>query len=239
MSAFLGFVRWDLTIQARNGFYWASGFVALTMGALVAALPAAVRAQPETWVAPIVVMNLQITTFFFVTGLVLLDRDEGTLTALAASPLYPWQYLSAQIVTLTTLAAAETLVIIWIGFGFGGSWFLTLPAIALLGVIYTGFGAVMAARYESVNTLLLPAAVVMTLLLFPLLPHFGLALRPVFLLFPTEPVLTMVRAAYRPADVTDLAFGITGSLAWAAITFAVGAHHIRHVMRDTRATGGR
>jgi fluoroquinolone transport system permease protein len=184
-------------------------------------------------------MNLQITTFFFVTGLVLLDRDEGTLIALAASPLSAGQYLAAQAVTLTLLATIETVVIIWIGFGFGGLWLLTLPAIALLGVIYTGFGAVLATKYESVNALLLPASVVVTFLLFPLLPHFGLSSRPLFLPFPTEPILAMVRAAYRPANPGDLVFGIVGAIVWAAVAFAVGAHQVNGLMRDTKATGGR
>jgi fluoroquinolone transport system permease protein len=239
MKAWLGFVRWDVTIQARNGFYWASAFVAVAMGALVTALPAAIREQPDVWVAPIVIMNLQITTFFFVTGLVLLDRDEGTLTALAASPLSARQYLAAQAATLTLLATAETIVIIWIGFGVSVSWMLMLPGIALLGVIYTGFGAAIATRYESVNALLLPASVIITLLLFPLLPHFGLASRDLFLLFPTEPILAMIRAAYRPAGAIELAFGIVGSIAWASLAFAVGARCVRALMRDTRATGGR
>lgn len=239
MRAWLGFVRWDITIQARNGFYWASAFVAAAMGALVAALPVAVREQPAVWVAPIVIMNLQITTFFFVTGLVLLDRDEGTLTALAASPLSAGQYLAAQAATLTLLAAVETIVIVWIGFGLSGSWMLLLPAIGLLGVIYTGFGALVATRYESVNALLLPASVLITFLLLPLLAHFGLASRPLFLPFPTEPILTMTRAAYRPAAAADLAFGVVGSVAWASIAFAIATRRLRSLMRDTKATGGR
>lgn len=239
MRAWLGFVRWDVVIQARNGFCWASAFVAVALGALVTALPPAVRDQPEVWVAPLVVMNLQITTFFFVTGLVLLDRDEGSLTALAASPLSAGSYLAAQAATLTLLAAIETVVIVWIGFGLHGSWLLVLAAIALLGIIYTGFGAVIATRYESVNALLLPASVVITLLLFPLLPHLGLASRLPFLAFPTEPVLTVIRAAYRPAAAGDLVLGLVGSGAWAAIAFAVARQRLRMLMRDTRATGGR
>ena len=87
MTTLVAFVRWDVLIQARNGFYWASAFVAVAMGALVAAAPPGIREQPGVWVPAIVIMNLQITTFFFVAGLLLLDRDEGTLTALAASPL--------------------------------------------------------------------------------------------------------------------------------------------------------
>ena len=239
MTTLVAFVRWDVRIQARNGFYWASAFVAVAMGALVAAAPPGIREQPGVWVPAIVIMNLQITTFFFVAGLLLLDRDEGTLTALAASPLSARLYLAAQVITLTILAAVETMVIVWIGFGLGGSWLLALPAIAFLGVIYTGFGAVIAARYESVNALLLPASMVVTFLLFPLLPHFGLSSRLLFLPFPTEPVLTMMRAAYRPTDSVDLAFGVIGSVAWAGLAFAVGARAVRGLMRDTKSTGGR
>ena len=131
------------------------------------------------------------------------------------------------------------MIFVWIGFGLSGSWLLILAAIGLLGVIYTGFGALVATRYESVNALLLPASVLITFLLLPLLAHFGLASRPLFLPFPTEPILTMMRAAYRPAAAADLAFGVVGSVAWASIAFAIATRRLRSLMRDTKATGGR
>jgi fluoroquinolone transport system permease protein len=62
-------------------------------------------------------INLQITTFFFVAGLLLLERDEGTLTALAVSPMSPALYLAVWTATLTILAAAETIAIVWLAFG--------------------------------------------------------------------------------------------------------------------------
>ena len=80
-------------------------------------------------------------------------------------------------ITLTALAAVETIAVIWIAFGTGGSWLLILAGTAALGVIYTGFGAAIGARYASVNAMLLPASAFVALLLLPLLPHFGLAPR--------------------------------------------------------------
>ena len=80
------------------------------------------RANSAVWVPVILVINLQITTFFFVAGLMLLERDEGTLNALAVSPLSPSGYVAMRTVSLTGLAAAETIAIVWIGFGAGGSW---------------------------------------------------------------------------------------------------------------------
>ena len=87
-------------VQARNGFYWASGFVVLAVSALLAALPEAVASTPSLYVPALAAFNLQITTFFFVAGLVLLEREEGTLTALGASPASPRIYMTARTMTL-------------------------------------------------------------------------------------------------------------------------------------------
>jgi hypothetical protein len=39
MKRLLALIRFDVIVQARNGFYWASGFVVLAVSALLAALP--------------------------------------------------------------------------------------------------------------------------------------------------------------------------------------------------------
>ena len=239
MSALITLIRWDSIIQARNGFYWTTAFVVVVIGALLLNVPEAARADRAAWVPALLAINLQITTFFFVAGLILLERDEGTLTALAVSPLSPGIYLAARTITLTTLAAVETVAIVWIVFGAGGSWSFILSGTVALGVIYTGCGAAIGTRYESVNALLLPASVFVTALLLPLLPHFGLAPRLLFLLHPTEPALTLIRAGYRSAAAGDVWFGFVGSVFWSAIAYRWGLRSVARLMRDTRATGGR
>jgi len=238
MSAFLAALRWDVVLQARNGFYWASAFVVLVVGGLLLAIPETVRSNEEALVPAMVAINLQITTFFFVAGLLLLERDEGTLTAIAVSPFSSGGYLATRTISLTILGAVETIALMWIAFGTPGSWAI-LVGIATLGVIYTGFGAVVGARYASVNALLLPASVVVSFLLLPLVPHFGLGPRTLVLLHPIEPSLTLMRAGYGAASGTDLVFGVAGSIAWSSIAFVWGRNRVGRLMRDTRATGGR
>jgi fluoroquinolone transport system permease protein len=239
MTAVLNALRWDVVLQARNGFYWASAFLVVMISALLLYVPENARANSAMWVPAILVINLQITTFFFVAGLMLLERDEGTLSALAVSPLSPSGYLSMRTFSLTGLATAETIAIVWIGFGFGGSWLLILAGTAALGVIYTGFGAAVAARYESVNALLLPASTFVALLLLPLLAHFGLTPRWPFFVHPLEPPMTLLRAGYGAIDRTEVAFGIFGSLGWSALAFVWGRNRVCTLMQNTRATGGR
>ncbi len=239
MRAFVTALRWDVVLQARNGFYWASAFVILVIGGLLLAVPEAARANEAVWVPAILAVNLQITTFFFMAGLMLLERDEGTLSALAVSPLTPGGYLGARTVTLTSLAAVETVVLVLIAFDAGRSWLLVLAGTSALGVIYTGIGAAVTTRYVSINALLLPASVVVALLLAPLLAHVGLAPRSLFLLHPIEPALILIRAGYAPTAPGELAFGAAGSVAWCGFAFLWGRSRVSRLMRNTQASGGR
>jgi len=238
VRGFADILRFDIIVQARNGFYWASVFVVLAISALLAAMPIAVISNPGVWVPALAAFNLQITTFFFVAGLLLLEKDEGTLTALGASPLSARKYLLARTATLTTLAAAETLVIIWFGFGLATAWAL-FAGIGALGITYTCFGVAVAARYDSINSLLLPASVIVTVLLLPLLGHFGLAPRLLLVWHPMEPAITLMRAAYEATATGELLFGVAGSAIWACLAFRLAENAVTQLMRDTRASGGR
>jgi fluoroquinolone transport system permease protein len=239
MRALIAALRWDVTLQARNGFYWASAFLVIVFGALLLSISDVIHEQSALWVPAVILTNLQITTFFFVGGLMLLEKDEGTLSALAVSPLSPAGYLTLRIVGLTVLAAADTFAVVWLGFGAVGTWPLIVAGTTALGVIYTAFGVVIAARYDSVNALLLPASVVILMLMLPLLPHFGLGAAGLFILHPLEPALTLLRGAYQPLTGGDMVFAVTGSLAWSAITFIWAHGSVRRLMRQAYAAGGR
>jgi fluoroquinolone transport system permease protein len=230
-AVFLSAFRWDVVWQARNGFYWASAVLVLMVGGLLYALPEAARTNDAAWVPAVVVTVLQVTTFFFVTGLLLLERAEGTLTALAVSPASASGFLAVRTMSLTALATIEAFAIIWIAFGLTTAWPIVLFATLAMGVIYTGFGVVVASRYTALNALLLPASMVITVLLLPLLPHAGLAPRAPFLLHPLEPGMTLIRAAYLPTDLADVVFGVAGCLLWGAATFVWGRRSVVHMMR--------
>jgi fluoroquinolone transport system permease protein len=239
MRAFVTALRWDVVLQARNGFYWASAFLVCVFGALLLSLSDSIQGQAALWVPAAILMNLQITTFFFVGGLLLLEKDEGTLSALAVSPLSPAGYLTMRIVGLTMLAAAETFAVVGLGVGAFGAWPFVVAGTTALGIVYTALGVVIAARYESVNALLLPASVVILMLMLPLLPHFGLAPATGFVLHPLEPALTLLRGAYQPLTSVELVFALTGSIAWSAVTCAWANRSVRRLMRHAYAAGGR
>ena len=238
MSRWAALLRFDVRLQARQGFYAASVFLVIVVGALLLMVPAAARANAALWVPALFVVNLPITTLFFMAGMILLERDEGTLAALGVTPCRASDYLAVRMVSLTMLAIVETLVVVWIAFDVG-AWPWLAAGAAALGVFYTACGAGISARYASVNELILPASVLVTALLVPLLPHLGLMPRVFVIAHPVEPALTLVRAAYRTPAPLDAAFGIVGSLIWCAAAWAWGRRSVARAMRDTRASGGR
>jgi fluoroquinolone transport system permease protein len=150
MTRWLAAVRFDVLLQARHGFYAATAAIVVLLGALLLSIPAAARTRSDLWVPFLIVVNLPITTFFFVCGLILLERDEGTLLALGVSPVTAGQYLAMRMTTLVALALVETLVIVSFGFSIETP-ALLIPGAVLLGVMLTGFGAGVSSRYTTVN----------------------------------------------------------------------------------------
>ena len=61
MTPILHALRWDVIVQARNGFYWASAFLIIVISALLLSLPESARANSAVWVPAILVINLIIT----------------------------------------------------------------------------------------------------------------------------------------------------------------------------------
>ena len=102
MTRLVSTIRWDAQLQIRNGFYYASAFVAVVSILVLSQL----RLSPDTLallLPAIVLQNIFINTFYFIGGLVLLEKGDGTLEGLIVSPLRKEEYLASKVVTLTLL----------------------------------------------------------------------------------------------------------------------------------------
>ncbi|MEJ2133289.1 MAG: ABC transporter permease, partial [Gammaproteobacteria bacterium] len=84
MTRLLSRMVWDARLQARNGFYYAAAFVVGLLVIMLSWLPEQIMA----WVLPLVLFgNLVTNGFYFVGGLVLLEKAEGSLEAQSVTPL--------------------------------------------------------------------------------------------------------------------------------------------------------
>ena len=198
------------------------GFYALYF--LVTALYAfAVRLLPPSWRETAVILAVfsdpAALGLFFMGAILLLERDERTLTALSVSPVLPVEYVLAKIISLAVIALlAGVAISLASGFLFGplfvfgllgGSAFFTLAALAI-GSCITGLNRFILATAPVEVLVFLPAF----LWFFGVLPNWALAhpgcavldlLRPT----PAHPVLSTLSLTFWVA--LAFPFAIRGS----------------------------
>jgi fluoroquinolone transport system permease protein len=204
-------VRCDVTLQWRNGFYLATGFVTLVWALLLAQ---AGSLDLRWLLPPMLVGNLLLGTFYFIGGLVLLERGEATLRAQVVTPLRVGEYLAAKVVTLTALAGAETVFLAALLAGGRFNALLLGAGVILTGTLYCLAGFIAVARYSAINEYLLPSGLVVAVLWLPLLADLAQWRPAVFYLHPLSAPLVLLEAALGPASPEQVLYGLGYSALW-------------------------
>ena len=207
-------VRLDLRLQLRNGFYYAVAFVLVCWFVLLAWLPAI----DWGYVLPAVVFgNLVMVNFYFIAGLVLLEKGEGTLEAQVVTPLSDWEYLASKTATLTALSLVEQVVIVWSAHGGGFAAGPLVAGIVLAAVLHTLVGFLLIARYRSINEYMFPSILFTAVLSLPMLHYFGLWDTWLLYLHPFTAPLVLLAGAFRPIPAWHWAYGVLYAAAWAGV----------------------
>lgn len=214
MSRLLSTIKMDVTIQFKTKLY--------TIGIIAGILVAVAVSQlgsPDQLFSYIPALMLLVgggSTLLYVAGLIIFEKDEGTLNALIVSPLRTSEYLWSKIITLTTLATLEAMIMI------GGAMLImsfssevTIPNIPLLlmgiiaiGVMYTLIGIVMIVRYDKITDFLLPMSGLAIILQLPILYFLEWVNHPAWLVIPTSAPTMLMRAAYVPLSAWEWVYGI-------------------------------
>lgn len=236
MRRLFSVLRWDAMLQYRYRFYAVCVGMVIFWGALFSLIPGIGRADAGVVVPAFFAINLYVTTFYFISGLVLIEKSEGILATLAATPLRDLEYLVSKVVSLTLLAIVESLLIVVVVLGVRGNWAPLLAGAFVMGAIYSLAGFIVVVRYGSINAFLIPSVLYVTALLLPLLPHFGLADRSIFVFHPLEPAMELMRAAFRPTGIVESVLSIAAAIAWTGVGFAIARRRFtRFVVREAGA----
>ena len=205
MSRLAATIKNDVRIQFRNGFYVATALVVGFSILLLRWLPA----DLAMLILPVVILeNVLMNTFYFVSGLLLLERVEGTFVAQSVTPLRDDEYLASKLATLTGLSLAESLLIAVAVFGFD-VWLIAMAVgIALAAALFCLAGVGLVLRYDSINEFLLPSVLYTSLLTLPILGIFGFLPAAWFLPHPIQGPLSLMQ--------------IDGTLTAGLLAYAIG-----------------
>jgi fluoroquinolone transport system permease protein len=201
----------DIRLQWRNGFYYAT-LIVLVLWAVLSTLLTLPRLD---WLLPgLLLGNLLVNTFYFLGGLILLEKGEQTLAAQIVTPLQIRDYLGSKLLTLTGLALLENIVLTAVvaGLHFNGL-FLT-AGLALAALLFCLAGFLVVIRYDAINEYLLPSMLYTSLLLLPLFSYFASWDHWLLWLHPMQGPLLLLQAAWQMVPVGQLLWAVGHSLLW-------------------------
>jgi len=216
MNRLLNTMRWDIQLQFRNGFYYASAFVALVMTILFRQIP---NMNYAAWWPAILMENLAINSFYFMSGLVLLEKGEGTLEYQVVTPLRSWEYMASKVLTLGLLSTLESVLVIIAVSGPHFFWPALIAGIVFLVVIYALYGLIVVVRYNSINEFLLPSVLWTLAYSLPLLYFSDLWPSPILFLHPVQAPMILMRAAFQPVPTWQVVYGVLYSTLWVGIAY--------------------
>ena len=152
----------DARLQLRYGIFAAYAVVvAIYVGVLLSVGPHLPRWAP----AFIIFTDPAALGFFFLGGLMMLERSEGVRTALATTPLSMIDYLAAKTLTLTGLALLACIAL-YLAHGTGHA-ALLLGTVALTSFQYVGIGVPIALRFKTVSGYLMGSTGFLTPVIAP------------------------------------------------------------------------
>lgn len=222
----------DTRVQYRQGFYAAAFFVAAMFVIPLRWLDG----ESLIWLLPAFLFsNMQVNTYFFIAGLVLLEKGEGSLEALVVTPMRPREYLGSKVVTLGLLSAVEALIVVGFTHGSMVRWPLLLAGILLAASLFTLYGFIVAVRYDSINEYLFPSMLYSSILSLPLLDYFDLWHNPLLTAHPALSALVLIESGFREVSITRLILAVVYGLAWTGL---LGVFSVRAFRRFVVAREG-
>ena len=218
MSRLAATTRLDMVVQARSKLYAIAIGMAVLLGVVMRIL---IPADMIANLMPVFyLMAIGGTAYVFVAGMVIFEKDEGTLDAQIVTPLRVDEYLTAKAVSLLIVVLIESLIVLFIAYGFTGyDPFLLLLGLVLmsLGLTWTGF--VQVSRYDSVTDFLVYAVPVVLVLQLPALGLLGIAPSPVWYLIPTMAPSLLLTAAFTSISTWQMVYALIYSLLSVAAVF--------------------
>lgn len=232
-------MKTDFSVQLRNKLYYIGVGTSILFGIILSQLAHLVELARGV---PVVVLLISGGGgLLYVAGLIIMEKDEGTLSAIIVSPLRVHEYLLSKVVTLTFLAIVESIVLIGVALlimsrsvpvaAFNVP--MLLAGVAATGIIYTLLGIIISVRYDSITDMIVPLITFGMVLQLPFLHFLGLLEHWLFLIVPTSAPAVLMQGAFGEAAAWEWVYGVGYTAAWAAglAFWAYGSFKNNIVMR--------
>ncbi len=213
----LAVFKQDVQFQFRHGFYYAYLIVCAAYVLFLREVPAWMGDRAATL---IISSDPGVLGFFFVGGLLMLERNQNILDNLFVTPLLLREYFLSKVLSLALLAIVTSVGVTVFSFGTDFQLGPLLVGVVLSSAFFTLLGVTLAVKVKSINQFLLTSTVYLTVLFIPVLGEIGVWETPLYLLFPTRASLALIGAAFGEASLWELLFSTAVLAAWIALAYS-------------------
>jgi len=236
VRAFLAALRADYLTLYRTGYLAATGVI---FAILLALLWTVGRFEADNFadlVAAVIVIDQVAAAMMLVGLMILLEREDGAIAALAVSPAPPAAWLASKAVATASVGFAEMALLALLAYDGPLSAAPFLGGLAAIGLTSAIAGVVVVAAFDTLHRYLLPMiAAVFALSLPAYAALFGFA--PAWMAaHPLSPAFALIEAGFAPAGEGRLAYGAAGALAWLIVAWAAARAALSAMRRG--AAGG-
>ncbi|MBB6453171.1 fluoroquinolone transport system permease protein [Salirhabdus euzebyi] len=208
--------KMDVQFQLRHGFYYAYALVTLFYIGLLLFIP---ESFVQTASIMIVFTDPSVLGFFFVGGLVLLERDQSIFNTLFVTPLQVKEYIWSKVLSLTCLATITSTILFMI-IHQGTFYFVPfILAVLLCSLFFTLLGIILAVRVSTVNAFLYASPIFVIIFYLPLLSFFGVYHSDLFYMLPTKSILILMEGAFTDLSLMNYVFPILICIFWIGIAY--------------------
>lgn len=201
-------VRNDVRLQWRHGFYAAYLLLTLLYILVLRLLPE----EGRRILAPLIVFSdPAVIGFFFVGGIVLLERGDRTLEALFVTPLRVAEYLLSKTISLGLLATVTAIAIATGVEGTGVYLPALVPGTLLTAALAVLAGIALVSRFETLNRFAFGGGLSLAVFSLPLLHWLGWVDWPLLAVLPTYASIVLIGGAFA-ADPPSAALLAASSL---------------------------
>lgn len=220
MSRLLHLLRWDAVVQFRSGF-WVAGFFATAPWAAV--LYSLSQKQADFILPAMIFLDVSLIGTMFMAGVYFLEKNEGSLQALAVTPVRTWEWMLSKLISLTIIATVMSVALVLVKKGTSAPWGYALLAFVCVNVTFTLIGFIVAAPFSRFTNFIVVNSLFFAILNLPSLAFFDIH-SSLYWLLPSQPALMMLRGAFTNMPLTEFAGYFAIQMVWIAAAFALCIH---------------
>lgn len=212
----LSAMKYDIKFQIRHGFYYAYAIVSILYVILLRLVPTGARDYLSVLV---LFTDPTVLGFFFIGGIILLEKDQSILASLFVTPMRAREYILSKLLTLSLLSLISSAVIVV----FSSSERIN-PAMLIFAVVpsstfFTLMGIALAARIRTLNQYIIASTIYLIPFILPIFGFLRLFDLPIYHVLPGYGSLVLLKGVFSPLAPASFLYSIILLLVWNIIAY--------------------